>query len=64
MFQTWLVKMAKIEAASSPSKLPGKRAMKPVTVMERNPNTGTDCRMSSKGIKIRSAQRLFAATYP
>jgi hypothetical protein len=31
MFQTWLVKMAKRDASSRPSKLPGKRAMKPVT---------------------------------
>ena len=42
MFQTWLVKIAKIDAASRPSRLPGNRAMKPVTVIERKPSTGTD----------------------
>jgi hypothetical protein len=61
MFQTWLVKMAKIEAASSPSRLPGNSAMKPVTVMDRKPNTGTDCRMSSTEISRRPARRLLAA---
>jgi hypothetical protein len=49
MFQAWLVKMAKRDASSRPSKLPGKRAMNPVTVMDRKPSTGTDWRMSSSG---------------
>jgi len=64
MFQTWLVKIAKIDAASRPSRLPGNRAMNPVTVIDRNPSTGTDCRMSSKGTRIFSARRLWAASDP
>jgi hypothetical protein len=56
--------MAKMLAHSTPSRLPGKRAIKPVTVIDKNPSTGTDCRISSAGkIKARAA-RLFAATYP
>ena len=64
MFQTWLVKIAKIDAASRPSRLPGNRAMKPVTVIERKPSTGTDWRMSSRGTSTRSARRLWAASQP
>jgi len=61
MFQACEVKIAKIEAHSYPSRLPGKSAMKPVTVIERKPRIGTDCRMSRTGISSFSARRLFAA---
>ena len=62
MFQACDVKMAKIAAHSTPSRLPGKRAMKPVTVIERKPRIGIDCRMSSSGTITRSAVLYFAAT--
>jgi hypothetical protein len=61
MFQAWLVKMAKIAAHSTPRRLPGKSAMKPVTVIERKPRIGTDCSTSRIGISTFSACRLFAA---
>src|SRR6185437_7640299 len=61
MFQAWLVKIAKIEANSAPSTRPGNRLMKKMTVNERKPRIGTDCRMSSAGIRISAARRLFAA---
>src|SRR5258707_11964423 len=44
MFQACEVKIAKIAAHSTPRRLPGKSAMKPVTVIERKPRIGTDCR--------------------
>ena len=50
MFQAWLVKIAKIAAHSAPSTLPGNRPRKNVTVNDRKPRIGTDCRMSSTGI--------------
>src|SRR5207253_1308815 len=62
MFQAWLVKIAKIAAHSTPSSRPGKRAMNPVTVIDRKPRIGTDCRVSSTGIRIFSARRLLAAS--
>src|SRR5258706_328281 len=40
MFQAWLVKIAKIEAHSAPSLLPGKRPMKNVTGDVRKPGRG------------------------
>ncbi len=61
MFQAWAVKMAKMEAHSSPSSRFGNRPMKKVTVKVRKPSTGTDCRMSSAGTMISSALRLLAA---
>ena len=61
MFHAWLVKIAKIAASSSPSTRPGNRFMKNTTVKVRNPRIGTDCRMSSIGIRISAARRLFAA---
>ena len=64
MFHACAVKMAKMEAASRPSRLPRNSAIKPVTVTERKPSTGTDCRMSSSGISTFSARRLRAAAYP
>ena len=36
--------------------------MNPVTVIDRKPRIGTDCRMSSTGIRIFSACRLLAAS--
>ena len=41
--------MAKMLAHSTPKRLPGNRAINPVTVIERNPSTGTDCRISRAG---------------
>src|SRR5258708_39924762 len=43
MFQACEVKMAKIAAHSTPSRLPGNSAMKPVTGIERKPKLGADC---------------------
>ena len=62
MFQAWLVKMAKIAAHSAPSTLPGNRPRKNVTVNDRKPRIGTDCRMSRIGISTISARRLLAAS--
>ena len=61
MFQAWLVKIAKMAASSAPIVLPGNRLRKKATVKERKPRIGTDCRISSTGIRIISARRLFAA---
>ena len=61
MFQAWLVKMAKIAAHSAPITLPGKRPRKKVTVNDRKPRIGTDCRTSRIGINTVSARRLLAA---
>ena len=62
MFQAWEVKMAKMQAHSRPSRLPGNRAMKPVTVIDKNASTGTDWRMSMKGSMNRRAPSDLAAT--
>ena len=62
MFQAWLVKIANTAAHSAPSTLPGNSPRKNVTVNERNPSTGTDCRMSSTGISTISHRRLLAAS--
>ncbi len=61
MFHAIEVKIANIDAHSSPSCEPGNRAMNAVTVTDRNPSTGTDCRMSSTGISTFSARRSRAA---
>ena len=61
MFQAWLVKMAKTEASSAPSTLPGNRLRKKVTVKVRKPRIGTDWRISRMGISTISARRLLAA---
>ncbi len=62
MFHACAVKIAKIAAHSTPSRLPGNSAMKPVTVTDRKPSTGTDCRMSINGSITIRARRLWAAT--
>ena len=62
MFQAWEVKIAKTAAHSTPIRLPGNSAMKPVTVIDRKPRMGIDCRMSSIGTSTRSAARYFAAS--
>src|SRR5260221_3290428 len=62
MFQACEVKIAKMAAHSYPSSLPGKSAMKPVTVIDRKPRIGTDWRMSSTGMSSFSARRLLAAS--
>ena len=61
MFHAIEVKIAKIDAHSRPSSEPGNRSMNAVTVTDRNPSTGTDCRMSSTGISTFSARRSRAA---
>src|ERR1700722_3406768 len=61
MFQAWLVKIAKMAASSAPMVLPGKRLRKKVTVKERKPRIGTDCRISSRATRILSARLLLAA---
>src|SRR5574338_635789 len=61
MFHAWEVKMAKMAAHSTPSRLLGNRAMKLVTVMERKPSTGIDWRMSSMGTSTFSAARYLEA---
>ena len=62
MFHAWLVKMTKIDAASTPATLPGNSPMKKVTVNVRNPRIGTDCRISSAGTINCPAWRLRAAS--
>ncbi len=62
MFQAWLVKIAKMAAISAPRTLPGNRLRKNVTVKDRKPRIGTDCRTSSNGISTTSARRLLAAS--
>ena len=61
MFQACEVKIAKIDAHSRPSVEPGNRAMNAVTVIDRNPRIGTDCRMSRIGMSTFSARRRRAA---
>ncbi len=61
MFQAWLVKMAKIATSSAPATRPGVSERKKTMVIEMNPSTGTDCRMSSSGTSTISALRLLAA---
>ncbi|MNM92229.1 hypothetical protein D3C81_1045540 [compost metagenome] len=62
MFHACEVKMAKIAAHSTPAILPGNSAIKPVTVIDRKPSTGIDCRMSSAGTSTFSAVRLLDAS--
>ncbi len=61
MFHACEVKIAKIAAHSTPTRLPGNRAMKPVTVIDRKPSTGMDCRISSAGTITFSAVRFLEA---
>ncbi len=61
MFQACEVKMAKIAAHSTPSRLPGNSAMKPVTAIDWKPRMGIDWRMSSIGTRAFSAVRNLAA---
>jgi hypothetical protein len=56
------VNIAKTAAHSAPKIEPGKRPRKKVTVKERKPRIGTDCRTSRIGIRTISARRLFAAS--
>ena len=60
MFQAWPVKMAKMDAASSPNRLPRNSAMNAVTVTDKKPSTGIDCRISNSGTSTRSARLLRA----
>ena len=61
IFHACDVKIAKIDAHSSPRIEPGNRAMKNVIVIVRKPRIGTDCKMSSSGIRTTRARRLLAA---
>jgi hypothetical protein len=61
MFHAMAVNTAKIDAHSRPRTEWGKRAMKAVTVTERNPRTGTDWRMSRIGSSTAAARRERAA---
>ena len=61
MFQAWLVKIANTDTNSAPSTRPGASDRKNTIVTEMNPSTGTDCRMSSRGTRMRPARGLFAA---
>ncbi len=61
MFQAWDEKMAKMAAHSTPSKLPGNRAIKGAMAIAWKPRMGTDCKMSSRGIITFSAARYLAA---
>ncbi len=55
MFQACDVKIAKIEAHSTPNRLPGNRPMKGAIETASKVKIGTDCRMSRIGIRIFSA---------
>ena len=61
MFQAIAVKMAKIDAHSSPSSEPGNSATSVLAMTVRKPSTGTDCRMSRIGSRIFSARGSRAA---
>jgi hypothetical protein len=61
MFQAIEVKIAKIDAHSKPNSEPGNRLMNAVTVTDRNPRMGTDCRMSRTGMRTFSARCRRAA---
>ena len=62
MFHACDVKTAKMAAHSTPSRLPGKSAMKPVTVMDRKPRIGIDWRISRSGIITRPSGGTLAAS--
>ena len=64
MFHAWLVKIAKIDAASTPRMEPGNNTIQMVTVADRKPRIGTDCRMSSSGISPMRSRRHRAAAKP
>jgi hypothetical protein len=64
MFHACEVKIAKIDASSKPRIECGNTAMKKVTVTVKNPRIGTDCKMSSSGMRIFSARRDRPAAVP
>src|SRR3981081_1439668 len=61
MFHACDVKIAKIAAHSTPSRLPGNNAMNGAIAIAWKPRIGTDCRISSSGIITFSAALYFAA---
>ena len=61
MFHACDVKMAKMAAHSTPSRLPGKKAMNGAIAIAWKPRMGTDCSTSSIGIITFSAARYFDA---
>ena len=62
MFHACEVKIAKIAAHSTPSRLPGNSKMNGATAIAWNPRIGIDCKMSSSGTRTFSAARYFAAS--
>ena len=61
MFQTWPVKISRIEPNSSPAWREGNSATIASITGGRKLRTGIDCSTSSSGIKIRSAAAERAA---
>lgn len=61
MFQACEVKMAKMAAHSTPSRLPGNSAMKGAMAIAWKPRIGTDCSTSRMGTMAFSAARYLAA---
>ena len=60
-FHACEVKIAKIDAHSTPSWLCGNRAIQKVTVTDRKPRMGTDCSTSSSGMSTLDRRRERAA---
>ena len=58
MFQTWPVKISRIEPSSMPSWRVGKSATIEIITPGRKLSTGIDCSVSSSGIMKRSARAL------
>lgn len=61
MFQACDVKIAKTDAASTPSMLCGKSVSHRLSVTDKKPRTGTDCSTSRTGNSTFSARRSRAA---
>ena len=62
MFQTWAVKIMRMQATSRPTFVFGKIATMPSTSPGRNPRTGIHWRMSRIGSITFSARRSCAAS--
>ena len=61
MFQTWPVKISKIEPSSTPICLCGKIATIASITPGKKLSTGIDCKISSSGTRTISARRELAA---
>jgi hypothetical protein len=64
MFQAMEVKMTKMDAASTPSRLPENRLMKMARANGRKTSIGIDWRMSRIGTMIFCARGSLAAAVP